>query len=147
MFATRRRACAEPRVTEAHVRVTQPLTGDAIDRAGVEVVHGVLAVAVEGPGADRGHRLGESAEDLGHSIVERCAPQGVPATTSELEMGMDEPFGDRARRQFERREHDPGRPTELDVVSPLAIEHEELGKRDVACGRALREWRELAERR
>ena len=92
-----RRRTARQRPHETYAICTETVACDLVDHDRIEVVHGRVAVAVEGVGRDRRQRLRDLRELRLHRGVERRAPERVPAAVAVVEVGVHEPFGDGAR--------------------------------------------------
>jgi hypothetical protein len=115
-----------------------------VDRARVQVVDERVCVPVERIGAHRGRRGRDALELVGHDLVERRAPERVPAAVARLEMRVDEPFGDSAARGLDHGEHGLRRVAELERAR---IQVEELGQRQPAPGNAVARPGDVGDRR
>ena len=110
------------RVRAAGLRRRQPhavgaetVARDLVDEDRVEVVHGRVAVAVEGAGADGGQRGGDRGQRALDALVEGGAPERVPPALAVVEEGMDETFGDGPPRQLDDGEDRTGARAELEA--------------------------------
>ena len=107
---------------------------ELVDRTRVEVVDEAVGVAVEGIRGHRRGRGGDPVELIRHDLVERRAPERMPAAVARLEMGVDEALGDGAARAIEDREHDSRRVPE---VERAGVELEQVVQREPAAGDAV----------
>ena len=81
------------------------------------------------------------------ALVQRRAPERIPAPTAELEVGVDEPFGHRAPGERQRREARPRPSRRAAARGGGARSSRSSARPDLARDRALSEVVEIAERR
>ncbi len=125
-----RGAPADPRrVAELHARGDEPVARDLVDELRVEVGDRRLAVLVEALGADERQRARDLRERALDVIVERRAPERVPAAAAARQLRMHHPLGDRAARDGDEREENARAVAELEVGRRLG-ELEQLGHRE-----------------
>ena len=100
-----RGAPSDPRgVAELHTGGDEPVARDLVDELRVQVGDGRLAVVVESLGAHERQRRGDLGERALDVIVERRAPEGVPALAAARQLRMHHPLGDRAVGELDERE-------------------------------------------
>ena len=139
------RAGAHEPVAEPDARGAEPVAGDLVDGAGVEVVHERVAVAVERARRRRRAARRDRVERLLHGLVDRRAPVGEPGLAAVLELRVDEPLRDRAGGELEHGERRSGRAAELEPGRRLGGELDQLGEADPACARTLPEPGEIGD--
>ena len=125
---------------------------ELVDRAGIEVVDESVSVALERFRAHRRYRRRDPVELVRHDLVERRAPERMPAAVAWLEVGMDEALGDGTARAVDDCEHDARRVAQVELAG-VEVEHVDqrkpaagdsvTGSRDVGDGRdaRLERWR------
>ncbi len=127
-------ATPEPRrVAEPHAGGDEPVARDLVDELRIEVGDRRLAVVVEPLGADERERRGDLRERPLDVIVERRAPERVPAAAAALELRVHHPLADRALRERDEREERAGAVAELELRR-LRGQLEQLGHREQARG-------------
>ena len=109
----RARPAVQRGAREPHAGGAEPVARDLVDEDGVEIVDGRVAVAAERARRDRGERGRDPGQRRLHALVERRAPEGVPPAVAVVEMGVDEPLGDRPARELDEREDPAGAVAEL----------------------------------
>ena len=121
----------------------QPVAGDLVDRAGVEVVDELVRVTVERIRADGRQRRGDRVECLLNGVVDRRAPVREPRAAAVLQLRVDEALGDRALCELEDGEGRACRAPRLEVCRRIDCEREQLREADATPGRALTEVGEV----
>ena len=86
----------------------------------------------------------ELVEDV---LVERGAPEGMPAPVRGLEVGMDKPRGNRPSRDVEHRQDDPRRAAGLDIRRGIGCEVEQLVELEAPRADAVAGVDEIGDRR
>ena len=84
------------RGAEADASGLEAVARDLVDEDGVEVAHGLVAVAAERGGAGQGQRRGDPLERRLDALVERGAPERIPGAAVVLQVRVDEALGDGA---------------------------------------------------
>ena len=97
---------------------------ELVDRTGVEVVDERVGVTVERVGSSQRSRVCEGGELVADVLVERRAPERVPAPVGRLEMRVHEARRHRALCRAQHLEDDPGAPAEHDPGRRLLDERE-----------------------
>ena len=102
---------------------------ELVDRAAVEIVDERVDIAVEGSRADSRRGIRDLVQLVPYRVVDRRAPEAVPAAVARLKVRMDEPLCERAPRALHDRLDNAGRPAELEWLS---LEVEQLAQRETS---------------
>ena len=111
-----RGAPADPRrVAELHASGDEPVARDLVDELRIQIGDRRLAIVVKALRADERQRARDLRERALDVVVERRAPERVPAAAAARQLWMHHPLGDRAVRELDQGEQHSRAVAELEL--------------------------------